>query len=603
MQSQILPACISVTHRALLALVIAAAITACGKDTASPTTAAAATGPAANPAPATPALNYADVIYRNAHIYTEDPGQPWAEALAVKGGKLLVVGTAADVQAVAGPATRTVDLEGRMVMPGIIDTHVHPMEAGRTELLECGFPFSLTMEQVLKRVQECAAAKQKGEWVRGGQWSAVLLGAEQPPHKSLLDAIIPDQPVFLMDSTVHNAWLNSKALEVLGITRDTPDPNGGTIVHDAKTGEPTGILLDKAAYEAMQHLPLYLPQQNEDAVLWSIAQLNAVGVTAMKDAQADRYTINAYSAAEQRGVLTMRVAASLPWKNSFTETPEQQQEDIATRGKLQSNLVNNSFAKIFLDGIPPTRTAAFLEPYLADATHPNPDNGKLNFTPEELAADVTALDAQGLTIKIHATGDRSVRVALDAFAAARKASGKMDLRHEVAHAAAISDADLPRFAELNVTAEMSPIMWYPSALVASMDSMVGKDRLQTWWPIRALLESGARVTYGSDWPSVVPSPSPWPGIEAMVTRADPYGVYPGVQGVDQGIDLTQALRIFTLAGAEALYLEAETGSLAQGKEADFIVLDRQLFDIPPEQIGETQVLLTVFGGKEIYRAP
>ena len=603
MRTHILPGCFSFTHRALLALLTAGGITACARDTETPATAAAVTAPAATPAPATPAIHYADVIYRNAHIYTEDPGQPWAEALAVKDGVLLVVGTTADAQAVAGPATHIEDLQGRMVMPGIIDTHVHPMEGGRTELIECGFPFSLTLEQVLKRVQECAAAKPEGEWVRGGQWSAELLGTEQPPHKSMLDAIIPDQPVFLIDSTVHIAWLNSKALEMLGITRDTPDPNGGTIVHDAKSGEPSGILLDKAAYEAMQHLPLYLPQQNEDAVLWSIAKLNAVGVTAMKDAQADRYTINAYSAAEQQGLLTMRIAASLPWKNSFTETPEQQQEDIATRGKLQSQLVSNNFIKMFLDGIPPARTAAFLEPYLADATHPNPDTGPLNFTPEELAADVTALDAQGLTIKIHSTGDRAVRVALDAFAAARQASGKTELRHEVAHAAAISDADLPRFAELNVTAEMSPIMWYPSPLITLMDTMVGNERLQKWWPIRSLLESGARVTYGSDWPAVSPSPSPWPGIEAMITRADPYGVNPGTQGVDQAIDLAQALRIFTLAGAEALYLEDKTGSLAPGKMADFIVLDRQLFDIPPDQISDTRVLLTVFGGKEIYRSP
>jgi predicted amidohydrolase YtcJ len=585
--------CICVARTALLALVTSVAITACDQGPAS-------TAPAATVASAP---EYADVIYRNAHVYTENPAQPWAEALAVKDGKLLVVGAAADVQAVAGPATRSVDLQGRMVMPGIIDTHVHPMEAGRTELLQCGFPFSLSLEQILKRVQQCAADKPEDEWVRGGQWSAELLGTEQPPHKGLLDAIIPDRPVFLIDSTVHIAWLNSKALEVLGITRDTPDPNGGTIVHDAQSGEPSGILFDKAAYEAMQRLPLYLPQQNEDAVLWSIARLNAVGVTAMKDAQADRYTINAYSAAEQQGVLTMRVAASLPWKNSFTETPAQQQEDIDTRGKLKSELVNNNFAKIFADGIPPARTAAFLDPYLADAAHPHPDNGKLNFTPEELAADIVALDAQGLTIKIHATGDRAVREALNGFAAARQASGKMELRHEVAHAAAISDADLPRFAELNVTAEMSPIMWYPSPLITLMDTMVGNERLQKWWPIRKLLESGARVTYGSDWPAVSPSPSPWPGIEAMVTRADPYGVNPGVQGVDQGIELAQALRIFTLAGAEALYLESKTGSLETGKMADFIVLDRQLFDIPPEQIGDTQVVLTVFGGKEIYHAP
>ena len=554
------------------------------------------------PLPDSSAKTYADAIYLNARIYTVDENQPWAEALAVKDGKLMVVGDATAARAVAGPATQVEDLGGLMVMPGIHDTHVHPMDAGRKELLECGFPFSLTLEEILKRVQECAATTPKGEWVRGGQWSAEMLGGKEPPNKSILDAIVPDQPVFLMDSTVHNAWLNSAALEQLGITRDTPDPNGGTILHDATTGEPTGILLDKAAYEVMRKLPAFAPQEYEDAIRWAVKSLNAVGVTAMKDAQADHYTINAYSSAESNGALTMRVAASLPWKNSWTETHEEEEQNIANRGQLKSALANNNYIKMFLDGIPPTRTAAFLEPYLPDATHKDGDTGKLNYLPEELAGDVTALDAQGLTIKIHATGDRSVRVALDAFAAARAASGKKHLRHEVAHAEAISDADLPRFAELNVTAEMSPILWYPSPLVFSMDAMVGKERLSKWWPIRSLLESGARVSYGSDWPSVVPSPSPWPGIEAMVTRADPYGVHPGTQGPDQAIDLAQALRIFTLTGAESMYLEHQSGSLTPGKHADFIVLDRNLFDIPPDQIGETRVLRTIFTGKEVHRA-
>ena len=583
--------CISFTRRALLAMAVVAGITACDRDPAPP----------AVTAPATSTPEYADVIYRNARIYTVEPGQPWAEALAVKDGKLTVVGDTAAAQAVAGPATRMVDLDGRMVMPGIIDTHVHPMDAGRKELLECGFPFSHTMEEILQRVRECAATTPKGEWVRGGQWSAELLGERQPPHKALLDAIIPDHPVFLMDSTVHNAWLNSAALKQLGITRDTPDPNGGTILHDAKSGEPTGILLDKAAYEIMRQLPAFEPQQYEDAIRCAAQSLNAVGVTGMKDAQADHYTINAYTSAEMKGALMLHVAASMPWKNSWTETPEEEERNIAARGELKSALVNNNYIKMFLDGIPPTRTAAFLEPYLPDATHKAGDTGKLNYTPEELAQDVTALDGQGLTVKIHATGDRSVRVALDAFAAARTVSGKMDLRHEVAHAEAISAADLPRFAALNVTAEMSPILWYPSPLVFSMDTVLGRERLQKWWPIRSLLESGARVSYGSDWPSVVPSPSPWPGIEAMVTRADPYGVHPGTQGAGQAIELAQAIRIFTLAGAEALYLEAITGSLSPGKQADFIVLDRHLFAIPPDQIGATRVLLTVFGGREVHR--
>lgn len=551
---------------------------------------------------AAPAVAHADVVYSNGRIYTGEPEPAWVEALAVKDGRLMVVGDAAAVQAVTGPATRSVDLAGRMVMPGIIDTHVHPMDAGRKELLECGFPFSHTMDAILQRVAQCAAATPKGEWVRGGQWSAEMLGGRNPPRRELLDASVPDHPVFLMDSTVHNAWLNTTALQLLGIDAKSAAPKGGTILKDAR-GEPTGILLDKAAYQVMQQLPAFAPQQYVDAIAWAVRSLNAVGVTAMKDAQADHHTLGAYGAAEKTGVLTMRVAASMPWKNSWSETHEQEQQNIAARGEFKSALVNNRFIKMFLDGIPPTRTAAFLEPYLPDAAHPQPDTGTLNLTPEELAADVTALDAQGLTIKIHATGDRSVRTALDAFAAARKAAGRSDLRHEVAHAEAISAEDLPRFAELNVTAEMSPILWYPSPLVESMNTVLGRERVQNWWPIRALLESGARVSYGSDWPSVVPSPSPWPGIEAMVTRKDPYGVHEGTQGPEQAIDLAQALRIFTLAGAEALYLENETGSLKTGKHADFIVLDRNLFDIPPEQIGDTQVMLTVLGGREIHRAP
>jgi hypothetical protein len=543
----------------------------------------------------------ADAVYRNGRIYTGNPEQPWAAALAVKDGRLLVVGDAAAVDAVAGPGTRTVDLGGRMVMPGIIDTHVHPMDAGRKELLECGFPFTLGMDEVLARVRDCAAALPAGAWVRGGQWSSELLGAERPPQRALLDAVAPDHPVFLMDSTVHNAWLNSKALAALGIDRDSVAPRGGTILKDG-AGEPTGILLDKAAYEAMRQLPAFAPGQYLEAIVHAVRALNAVGVTGMKDAQADHATITAYRDAERAGALTMHVAASMPWKNSWTETHDQELQHIAARAQSATDRIDNDFIKMFLDGIPPTRTAAFLEPYLPDAAHPHPDSGTLNYTPEELAADVTTLDAQGLTIKIHATGDRSVRVALDAFAQARAASGSNARRHEVAHAEAISAADIPRFAALNVTAEMSPILWYPSPLVATMEQVLGAERVATWWPIRSLLATGARVTYGSDWPSVVPSPSPWPGIEAMVTRADPYGVAGGVHAPEQAIGLDDALRIFTLAGAEALYLEEEIGILAPGKRADFIVLDRNLFGIPPDRIGDTQVLLTVFEGQEVYRA-
>jgi predicted amidohydrolase YtcJ len=253
-----------------------------------------------------------------------------------------------------------------------------------------------------------------------------------------------------------------------------------------------------------------------------------------------------------------------------------------------------------LDGIPPSQTAAILEPYVQDARHAEPHRGYLTIEPAQLIEDVVRMDAQGLTVKIHATGDRSARLALDAFEAARKANHHLNLRHEISHAEMISPEDLPRFKALNVTAEMSPILWYPSPLHAAMETVLGKERAGRFWPVKSLVDSGALVIYGSDWPSVVPSPSPWPGIEAMITRRDPYGVHAGVLNPAEAEDLATTLRIFTRNGAEALYTQDSTGSIEVGKSADFIVLDRNVFDIPPEQISDTKVLRTVFRGRTVH---
>jgi predicted amidohydrolase YtcJ len=237
-----------------------------------------------------------------------------------------------------------------------------------------------------------------------------------------------------------------------------------------------------------------------------------------------------------------------------------------------------------------------------DAKHAEPHRGYLTIEPAQLTEDVVKMDAQGLTVKIHATGDRSVRVALDAIEAARKANPSAQLRHEISHAEMISPEDMPRFKALNVTAEMSPILWYPSPLHAAMETVLGKERAGRFWPVKSFVDSGALVIYGSDWPSVVPSPSPWPGIEAMVTRLDPYGVNAGNLNPAEAVDLATALRIFTRNGAEALYTQDSTGSIEVGKSADFIVLDHNLFEIAPEQIGDTKVLRTVFRGRTVHEA-
>ena len=296
-----------------------------------------------------------------------------------------------------------------------------------------------------------------------------------------------------------------------------------------------------------------------------------------------------------KGELPLNVKTNLTWKSSWANSHDDEIALINSCADNATDSIDTDFAKIMLDGIPPTYTAAMLEPYEPSEAFGDAWIGKLMHTPEDLAADVIALDAQGLTIKIHATGDRSVRTALDAFESARKANGDSGLIHEVSHAELIHPDDVPRFAELNVAAEMCPILWYP---IPGLDweAWLGPDR--EVWPVRTLIESGALVIYGSDW-SVVPTPNPWPGIESMVTRSDPTGASDESLWPEQSVDLATTIRIFTINGAIANKAGNSSGSLEVGKDADFIVLDRTVFEVPISDVGETQVLLSVVGSMTV----
>ena len=546
------------------------------------------------------AVQPAATVYRHGRIYTVDADNHWAEALAIRDGRISAVGSDADVAPYIGPATKVVDLAGRMVMPGIHDMHLHPIEGGFQALVECTFPFVTPLDQIVAKVKDCAAHKAKGEWIRGGQWAAETLSTSTPPTLAMLDAAAPDNPVFLIDSTFHNAWVNSRALEALGIDAHTPDPKGGVIVRDAGTHDATGILFDNAAYYAMKRLPVRSEAQYEAAVQWAVAKLNSVGVVAMKDALADGYSVRAYAALDRAGKLNLRVATSRPWRATWTESDADEARNRVHWRDDETPHVRTGFAKIFVDGIPPTRTAVMLEPYLADAAHGANFKGELQHTPADLDAALVELDKLGLTVKMHATGDGSARAALDAIAAARKANGASGLRHEIAHAELISPVDIPRFRELDAVAELSPILWYPGPLVEMMATVMGRARAEQFWPIKSMLDAKVTMVYGSDWPSVVPTPNPWPGIEAMVTRKDPYSSSSATLGADQAISLADALRIFTRNGADAMRLGDSSGSLEVGKFADFVVLERNLFDIAPEDIGDTEVLQTVFEGRVVY---
>lgn len=544
--------------------------------------------------PDSPAIPAADAVYTNAKVYTVSADGGWANAIAVTNGKIVAIGSDADMLARTGEATVVHDLGGRMLMPGIHDTHIHPSDAGVGKTIECSF-LTYQLSEALDAMKGCLADLDEGEWLRGGQWNdGLFVGVDKLP-KEILDEIAPDNPVFLMDWSVHNAWVNSRALEMLGVDDDTPNPNGGVIVRKSGSGEATGILLDNAAYDLRRQLPEYTLQQRSDALAWSIDQIASFGITTFKEALVTTANMEAYSDLEAKGALPLNVKTNLTWKSSWAKSHEDEIALIDARANFASDRIDPNFAKIMLDGIPPTYTAAMLEPYLPSEAFGDQWIGKLMIEPEQLREDVVALDAKGLTVKIHATGDRSARTALDAFEAARRINGDSGLIHEVSHAELIHPDDVPRFAELNVAAEMCPILWYP---IPGLDwaAWLGEDRKV--WPVKNLVESGALVIYGSDWP-VVPTANPWPGIEAMVTRADPTGASDATLWPEQAIDLATTIRIFTLNGAIANKAADRSGSLEVGKDADFIVLDRNIFEVPITDVGETQVLMSVVGGKEV----
>jgi predicted amidohydrolase YtcJ len=530
-------------------------------------------------------------VYTHARIYTVDERQPWAEAMAVTDGRIVAIGSAAEVAAQIGEQATVIDLGGRMVMPGIHDTHVHPPDAGIGQTIECRFRTD-QLAEALATLQGCLAKLEPGQWLLGGQWNEGLFAGSKRMPKEILDELAADHPVFLMDWTVHNAWVNSAALRFFGIDKATPDPVGGVIARNPATGEATGILLDNAAYVNRRRLPEYPLEQRVEALRWALDQIAAHGITTFRDAIVTTSTMAAYQELHRRGGLALHANTSLTWKSAWASSHDEELALIEARQKFANDRINTDFAKIMLDGIPPTYTAAMLEPYLPNATFGDQWTGKLMLEPDVLRDDVIRLDAKGLTVKIHATGDRSARVALDAFEAARRSNGDSGPIHEVSHAELIHPDDVPRFAKLRVAAEMCPILWYP---IPGLDwaAWLGPERKV--WAVRDLVESGALVTYGSDWP-VVPTVNPWPGIEAMVTRADPAGASPATLWPEQAIDLATTIRIFTHNGAIANKVGDTSGTLAPGKDADFIVLDRNIFEVPITDVGETQVLMLVVGG-------
>jgi predicted amidohydrolase YtcJ len=547
----------------------------------------------------------ADQILINGAVYTENPAQPWAEAVAILDGKTLAVGTTAKIRALAGPRTRITDLEGRMMMPGLIDDHVHAVQGAIGQLYDCIFASSATPEEIRKTLIGCVRNAPAGAWINGGYWDSNFFKHHSIPSspRGWLDEVTGDRPLILRDDTGHNVWVNSAALNAAGVNSRTPDPLGGRFEREAGATMPNGVAYEAAADLLQKAVTPRTADQLSKAVARVRELAHSFGIIGLKEADATTPEIAAYTSADLKGHLDLYVAACISTLQS-QDRPDKILDFNAIdkiHATYRSAHVATDFVKIYLDGVPtPARTAAMIEPYVADSKGGRV-RGDFHVDPSVLAKDVVELDRRGYTVKMHAAGDRAIREGLDAIEAARRANPSGTLRHELAHAGFIAPEDLPRFAKLHAVADFSPVIWYPSPIIDAVIEAVG-ERGRHYWPMRTLAASGAAMAAGSDWPSVVLTMDPWGGIEAMVTRSDPYHASTKTLWLEESVDLATALKIYTLGGAAGLKRESQTGSIVAGKSADFIVLDRKLFKIPPSEISDTRVLMTYFQGKLVYRS-
>ena len=539
---------------------------------------------------------HADLLFTNGPVLT--PEGRTATAVAVTGDRITAVGHA-EVHDLAGPGTQVVDLAGRLLLPGFQDAHVHPVPAG-LELTQCDLTGAKTAQDTLGAVRAYADAHPGREWITGGGWSMEAFEGGTPTRE-LLDSVVPDRPVYLPNRDHHGAWVNSRALELAGITRDTPDPADGRIERDA-SGEPAGTLQEGAMQLVGRLTPPTTPGDRLAALLHAQRHLHALGITAWQDAIVGRFAgmadpSDAYLTAARDGSLTARVVGALWWDRE--RGAEQIPELAERRAALSHGRFRAGSVKLMLDGVAETGTAALLDPYLDKCGCATGNRGTSFIDPDQLPKYVTELDALGFQCHFHALGDRAVRNALDAVEAAREANGPSDTRPHLAHLQVVHPDDVARFARLGAVANIQPL-W--AAHEPQMDELtipfLGPERALWQYPFGALLRSGATLAAGSDWP--VSSPDPLQGIHVAVNRVEPGSAGP-VFLPGERIGLAEALTAYTAGSAYANHLD-DTGRVAAGALADLVVLDRDPFDAPPEEIAETRVALTYVGGAEVYAA-
>jgi predicted amidohydrolase YtcJ len=549
-------------------------------------------------------MSAADLVLTGATLFGADHhprGVPGT--VAVRGGRIVAVG-GPEVAELAGPRTETLDLTGRLLLPGFVDAHLHPLGGG-LELAGCDLSGAITLDAYRAAVARYAAAHPDREWITGGGWSMEAFPGGLP-HREQLDDLLGDRPAFLPNRDHHGAWVNAAALRRAGIDRDTPDPADGRIERDPD-GTPTGVLQEGAMELVAALVPATTPDEELAALLAAQRKMHAFGITGWQDALVGANgpapdPTRAYLAAIGAGLLTARVGAALWWDRG--RGAEQVEELVARRAELAEAGLACPSVKMMLDGVAENHTAAMLSPYVDPCGHAHLGTGLHFLDPEELPKWVTALDAQGFGVHFHALGDRAVRDALDAVQAARETNGARGIngagtRPHLAHLQVVHPHDVPRFAALRATANIQPL-W--AAHEPQMDELtlpfLTPERAGWQYPFGDLWRSGAHLACGSDWP--VSTADPLAGLQVAVTRrvpgADP-DVPPFLPG--QRLDLATALTGYT-AGSSFVNRRDDTGRLAPGYHADMAVLDRDILAGPPDEIAEARVLHTFVGGRLVH---
>lgn len=546
---------------------------------------------------------HADLVVTGGRIYTGALAQPWVESLAVGGGVLLAVGPEAGD--FLGPDTKVVELKGAFVMTGLIDVHNHHALAGKTDLFELSFSPAASYEQILQAVRDRAAGLSPDAWITGGSWGSTLLG--ELSHESAqqgLDEAAGGRPVMLTDDSHHNRWVSSRAMELAGLTAESEVPAGGVVVLDADTGMACGVLLEAAGIaveQAMARTQRLTAEQHVASSRRGIEILHGHGVTAFQDAATSLEMLQSLKALDDAGELTAWVVSSMTVNDSIFGFDPVGQPLIARGEEFRTRHHRPDFVKIFLDGVPPARTGAFLAPYRFDELHGAHFCGSTTMPADELEDWLRRTAERGLSAKIHCTGDAAVRMVLDTVEGIRN-EGFDAPKYQVAHGQFVDADDIGRFAPLGVSADISPFLWFPGEIPNALAAVLEDDVVVACQPNRKLIDAGALVAGGSDWP-VSESPNLLEGIEGLVTRADPSGRAPGTLGLDQALTREEAVAVFTLNAARAMGLGDVTGSLEVGKSADFIVLDRDIFAGPVEEIATAQVRQTWFAGTQVYEQP